>query len=169
MKRQEATKVQATPGEDHGGCEDFGFPGSYRQKTIPQHHRGRNHWPSHRYSLEHDERCSSRNRRPGIERGGKLAELAQRNVGQFAGLSGFTAGLLHTRVKGGGTRQLPWIGDGLLYYGPACIRSSHQQHIAATLHGELDSMYESGFHLFFHRKFQWAHDTKLNLHCESLL
>ena len=55
MKRQEATKVQATLGEDHGGCEGFGFPGSYRQEKIRQHHAGRNQRRPRHCCFGHDE------------------------------------------------------------------------------------------------------------------
>lgn len=169
MKRQEATKIQATLGEDHGGCEGFGCPGSYRQEPIHQHHGWRNHWQPHHCSLDHDERISSRNRRPSGGRGGNFAQLAHRTFGRFGGLSesSWRSTGLHIRV---GSRHLPSIGDRIVCGREACLRSSHQQHTTAKLHEELDfDLYESGFHLLFHRKFQWAQDTKLNLHWESLL
>lgn len=180
MKRQEATKVQATLGEDHGGCEDFGFPRSYRQEKIRQHHRRWNQRHHHHCCLEHDEWFCSINRRPGGQWDGHLAQLAWWAFGQFAGLSGWSC---RPRRRGQpgvlwvGSRRLPSRGDGLVCGLPnpeACLRSSHQQLAAAKLHEELDfdsdlSRSGLGFHLLWDRKFRWAHETKLHLHCESLL
>lgn len=114
-KQQETdrTQVQAALGEDHGGCEDFGFPGSYRQEPIRQHHRWWNHWPWHHYSLGLYEWFSSGDCRASGVWDGDLARISHHCLRWCSCLQ--CSGPVFSYLLRDESRRLPWNFDGLIW------------------------------------------------------